>query len=812
VRFTIERLRTLVLVAGVLLVIALGVFLGVGRFRNRFNKKDIPHALGLGIQEEANGFVYTHDVRGHTLYRIRASKQLQLKKEGKVFLQLHDVSIELFAEDGSRVDRIEGGEFEYNPGTGIAKAMGPVEITLMKPSVAPAIAPKAAAGNAIGSKQVPGSLASAAQRAASGEVHVKTSGLIFNRGSGEASTEDKVEFSLTQGNGSAVGARYDAHYGVLVLDHDVELSVARGTQPMKMFARHAEFNRDDQACTLQAATVRYGDNVSSAESAKITFRGDGSAERLDAAGSFSIRTSSGGKIAAPKATLSFDEHNEPLHGKLEGGTTIDSESNGRKINGSAPSMELAFAAKGLLRSAHLERGVQIASDETNITEKSHREWTSPVLDIAFREAAKGKVEPASIHGMGGVVVAASTQRGSGPVAPEKLMADDLTGAFDAHGALSALTGRGHTAITQTTAAGVRQSTTGDVVVAHLAPAQRTNGKGSRQGGLQISSATVDGHVVLVQQPAAKNGQAQAAVKATAGHADYDEGRSWLHLTDSPRVSNGGLEITADKLDVSQESGDAVARGNVKGTWTGEAKREKGGDIAVDFGAQGSVHVVAQEAELKRSSGAATFKGNVRLWQEGNSIAAPLVVLDRTKQTLSAQTTNAKMPVQVVLVSAMAVLPGEKAKPKQTEPSVIRVSGGDLRYSGEERKAVMHAGMAGSVIANTADAKTTSNEVELVLLRSEDRARNAAGGQVNRMTSRGHVEVSSAGRRGIGEQLVYSNETGDFVLTGTAQEPPQLIDPAHGTVTGQALIFNSRNDSVRVDGEGQKTTTMTRAPK
>ena len=147
-RFTIERLRTLILAAGVLLVIALGVFLGVGKFRNRFNKKDIPHALGLGIQEEANGFVYTHDVRGHTLYRIRASKQLQLKKEGKVYLQLHDVSIELFAEDGSRVDRIEGGEFEYNPGVGIAKAMGPVEITLMKPTVAPAIAPKAAAAPA----------------------------------------------------------------------------------------------------------------------------------------------------------------------------------------------------------------------------------------------------------------------------------------------------------------------------------------------------------------------------------------------------------------------------------------------------------------------------------------------------------------------------------------------------------------------------------------------------------------------------------------------------------------------------------------
>jgi lipopolysaccharide export system protein LptA len=265
--------------------------------------------------------------------------------------------------------------------------------------------------------------------------------------------------------------------------------------------------------------------------------------------------------------------------------------------------------------------------------------------------------------------------------------------------------------------------------------------------------------------------------------------------------------------VSQETGDAMARGNVKGTWNGDAERANSSGSTAGFGAQGPVHVVAEEAELKRSSGAATFKGSVRLWQEGNSIAAPVIVLDRTKQTLTAQTSSAKTPVRVVLVSAMAVIPGEQTKPKQTESSVITVSGGDLKYSGAERKAVMKAGATGSVVANTADAKTTSKEVELVLLPAGNRARNGgATGQVDRMTSRGHVEVSSAGRRGIGEQLVYSNDTGDFVLTGTAVAPPQLIDPAHGTVTGQALIFNSRNDSVRVDGEGLKTMTTTKAPK
>jgi lipopolysaccharide export system protein LptA len=81
-----------------------------------------------------------------------------------------------------------------------------------------------------------------------------------------------------------------------------------------------------------------------------------------------------------------------------------------------------------------------------------------------------------------------------------------------------------------------------------------------------------------------------------------------------------------------------------------------------------------------------------------------------------------------------------------------------------------------------------------------------------MTSTGHVEISSAGRRGVGEKLVYTSESGDYVLTGSTSAPPQLIDPARGTVTGQALIFNTRDDSVSIEGEGQKTTTATTAPK
>jgi len=83
-------------------------------------------------------------------------------------------------------------------------------------------------------------------------------------------------------------------------------------------------------------------------------------------------------------------------------------------------------------------------------------------------------------------------------------------------------------------------------------------------------------------------------------------------------------------------------------------------------------------------------------------------------------------------------------------------------------------------------------------------------QVDRLIARGRVVLTSEGRRGTGEQLVYTSETGEYVLTGTAAVPPRMTDPVRGNVTGEALIFHSRDDSVSV--EGRTTKTETTAPR
>lgn len=820
-RITIEGLRTLVLGLGAMVIVALVGFLVVGRYRSRLNIREIPKRLGANIKQEAHDVVYTQTHGGHTLFKIRASKEVQLKESGRVLL--HGVQIELYGPDGSRVDRITGNEFEYDQKAGTASAAGPVEISIMRPRVMPAIAPKSAAEQA--KQKAKGTpLANMAQTAASGEIAVKTSGVVFDQKSGKATTAQRVQFSTIQGDGSSIGATFDSENGQLILDRAVVLNVHHEGESVLLHAQHAEFLRDQLVCNLRAATANYRSNQAAAGEARILFRQDGSASRLDAQSGFALTTDKGTRITAPKGSIDFDEKNQPSHGRLQDGVIMDSKTDGRTLHGIAPTADLVFTAGGELHHAHLERGVVMQSEQTTPTEgnqpeyRERREWRSPVADLDFRSSKKGRVEIASIKGSGGVIVTGATQRGSGPVAPSRMIADTVTGDFGPQQQLTAINGTGHASMEQTTPEGAHQTITGERITAQLASGRPQDGNRKAAGvAAQIESATVDGNVVLSEQRPAKPGEAgEQTLRATAGHAVYEGSGEWLHLTVNPRIDEGGLQLTADRVDVSQASGDAFARGSVKATWLQESNAAPPNKASTNLGlgGEGPAHVIAAEAQLHRATGEITFTGHARMWQQANSITAPTIVLNRVRQTLVARGNGAAAPVNMVLLSAAR--PEHPAKAGQQAapgPEVIRIRAGDLKYSEAERKAALHEGPAGPVFADTGTATTSSSEVQVVLLPPGNHAAPDGGAaQVDRIVARGHVVVSQAGRRGMGEQLVYSSETGTYVLTGTSAVPPRIVDPVHGTVIGESLIFNGRDDSVSIEGPGHKTSAETTAPK
>jgi len=809
----------MVLVAGGLLVVALGVFLLIGKYKNPFNKHDLPKRLGIDIQQEANGFTHAEFRAGHALFKITASKVQELKDQH--FL-LHAVKIEMYSPDSKSTDSIEGNDFEYDQKTGIATAAGPVEITISRPA-----AVTKPTSQTPGAKNKNGEMQAALPDTS--KIHVKTSGLAFDQHSGMATTKQHVDFALSQGSGSATGATYASQQGHLVLDRDVAVSTVRNGEALDLKASHADIDRSAEVCQLEDATAHYRKGDLTAREAKIDLRTDGTAQRIDATGGVTLATATGAHIAAPAGWIEMDAHNQPEHGYFSGGVTLDSDNRRRKVHGTSPTADLIFAAKGVLRRTHLERGVQMAMDQVTgagpTVTQSHRVWVSPVADLDFKSAGHEQAELSEMHGTGGVVITGESRRGNGQPMPSRMSADVVTGIFGDNSSLTQLDEEGHASMMETTTAGTRQSTSGDSLIVHFVPETgRSNAKsGDARDGegadSQIESALVTGNVHLDQEPGSPStGQGKNAptkpFHATAAKAVYEGAGQWMHLTGDPHVESAGLQMTADKVDVSQGSGDAFAHGNVKATWFGDAagvnaRKPAGGGPGL--GADGPAHVISAEAQMHQATGEATFKGTARMWQGPNSVAAPVLVLNRTLQTLVAQTADPAQPVRLVLVSANGA--GSAKQGKAGKPSVMRVRSGDMKYSDVDRKAVLHGGLVGAVVAENGEGVTRSDEADVTLLPAG--SRNAAGGsttQVDHMTARGHVLIDLEGRHGAGDELVYTGVTDSYVLTGSPGHLPRMSDPARGDVTGDSLIFNSRDDSVSVEGNGAKTLTNTTVPK
>jgi lipopolysaccharide export system protein LptA len=746
--------------------------------------------------------------------------------------------------------------------------------------------------------------------------------LVFNQKTSVATTSQRVDFALRQGNGNSIGATYDSLHGQLILDRAVELHVDRVGGPITVHAGHAEFEHNQMVCMLSQARADYTGGTAQTANAVIHFRPDGSAIQLDGSGGVDLQTKTGGHVTAPLGTLQFDENNHPRHGLLQGGAHLEMDQPHRQVQGSSPTAQLTFDNAGQLSTAHMEEGVLFSSQQQVTTAKGasaeiHRTWKSQTADVAFAPAseahelgraaatvqAKGqgqtqsqsRIEPRTIHGYGGVVVI-SESTSNGVTTPSKLSSDTMVAELAPGGALSSLQGTGHASFDERTAAGVHQASTADQLDVRFVPAttsaskseapaaSKSSGSASQgiAGGSEIASMVEIGHVVLVQDPPpVHSGQAaqkstlpevQSGLRATANRADYDGPSQLLHLTGTPRVRDGALDMTADRIDFARATGDAFAHGDVRASWIGGAAQQGAtpnaslpnaslpGSSLLGSGRPGTggndpVHAIASEAELHQASQEVVFRGaenssannrseiQPRLWQSVNSVAAPVIILNRQKMTLTAEAHGPANPVRTVLVSNTPAPSSAKSAPgstnskeKHEERSVIRVSSGDLHYSEGERLALFHSGSVGSVTAETTGtggtATIVSQEAEVNLLpqgvhsastsapaastsgseNTSGPAHSPANSSIDRLTARGHVTVDWPDRRGTGEKLVYLSEDGTYTLTGTSSVPPRIVDQARGTVTGSALIYHSGDESVTVQGDGGKTETETRSKK
>ena len=382
-----------------------------------------------------------------------------------------------------------------------------------------------------------------------------------------------------------------------------------------------------------------------------------------------------------------------------------------------------------------------------------------------------------------------------------------------------LSGNGHTRIEQKMPDGTVQTSTGDVLEASFAPAPRS-GPGR---GLEIASAEQAGHVEIRSVPGKPGVEPSVGM---AERAQLDGASDVVTLTGRPRLTRGDTSVTADTVRMMQQTGDAVASGNVAATFV-SAGAKAGGS------ASGSpvTHALAQEAVLHRTAQTMELKGTdaapARMWQGASQVEAANLLLDRGKDSMQAWPAAATGVVRSVFAERRGTGAGFRvgsraegargSEARETGERVVRVTSARLDYSGLSHEAVF----TGGVVAEGEDGQVRAQRGVAFLTEKQgsgpegQRAkgpdgqgtRQVAKGQpdpvassLEKIVMSGAVKVEQPGRTATGEQLLYTAATGEFVLTGTPGHPPHVVDDKQGSITGATLLFRSPDSTIVVAGE------------
>jgi len=805
-----SRLRRWFALGAILMIATVAGMYFYARWRVHKVVHDIPAKIGLDIQQTAEGFSISKSAEGRTLFTVSASKAVQFKGGGRA--ELHNVKIVIYGKDAGRFDRITGDDFEYDPASGDVSAKGTVLIDLE--------------ANPEGMQHSD----QTAPQQTKDPIHLETNGLVFNRNTGNASATGKIVFQTPQASGSAVGIDYVAKTGTMTLLSSVALDVSR-PQPLRLNAGRGVISKQPRQVVLTAVRLTRERQELQSDQATFFLRGDNTVDRILAEGD--VRSEFHGRVSSNSgahgrsdraelfltgtrnqlttAILSGNVHlaSGDAASRVSTGEQNTGEQNQRLGDGggqvaeaSAGRVTLHFAGQ-MLKTVHAEDGVRLAQKKSQsgaVVMSSARssalslalassptkgdaqdvELTAPVMDFIVKDGRR--LERAETSGPPQIVI---TQPGSNQ--KTVVTAGKFTAKFTEKNRLATLHGEPDARIVSSKVVDNKIGAPGQPD--RLSTSQMLDVFFRPEGG--VASIKQAGGVTYVD----------GTLKAWAQRGEYMAADQLLVLSGSPRVVDNGMTTTAQTIRMNRTTGDAIAEGNVKSTYSDLKAQPDGGILA----SADPIHVTSRSMTAHRSPAVAVYTGDARLWQNANVVEAPTLQFDRDRRSLIAQG-GAQRIAQGTLTQPVSTVLVQVDKNGKATP--VTITSARLNYADAERKIFLDGG----VTAKGSDTTLTAQQMT-VFLRSRSESQAGAGpatpGQVERIIAEGKVVITQPTRHATGDRLIYTAAEEKFVLTGgSTGGTPSIFDAERGKITGDSLTFYRHDDRVLVEGK-ETSPTVTR---
>ena len=771
----VYRLRRWLAVIAVLFsAVVAGMYI-YARLRQHSVLKGFPGKISYDIKQTASGFQFSKSQAGRTVFTIRAKEVKEFKLNGRA--ELHDVTIILYGSDTSRFDQIYGENFTFNPKSGNITAKGGVQIDLQANP----------AGVSAPDQATPKELKN--------PIHLTTSDLVFNRDSGDASTNSRVDFQTPQATGWAVGVQYSAKSKTLTLASQIHVTLT-GQNAASIFAAHGTITREPREVILDHARMERESGTLQSDQATFFLGAENEVERIVATGNVNaestLQEDNQMRARADDAELLLASKQNLLRTATLTGRVHVERIGSRPMQGDAGRVILDFLGQNQLQKVHAADGVRLAQHAaaTNTSEANSSpqnfDITAPIIDFFVIDGRR--LDRAQTSGAAQITITPAANQNSASNAQSTVI---TASRFDAR---FSATPEGQSRLTSFHGAP-------DAKIVNFMPglpdrvstSQTLDATFLPEGG--IASIVQQGSVVYTDnQPMEKRTQAWAE------KALYTPVDQILVLSGKPRVADGGMITTANTIRINRVTDDAFADGDVKSTYSDLKEQPNGALLA----SSSPIHVTAARMTAHNSPAIALYEGNARLWQDANIIEAPSIQFDRDRRSLVAEG-NAAQLVSTVLVQEKLGPTGDKgmAKNQSSKPqrkgenktnkksdekldqdSPVTITSAKLTYADADRQ----AHYTGGVTAKGTGFEATADEMDVYLLPRSQASTNqslSAPGRLDRMIATGHVVIQQPGRRAEGQTLVYTASDDKFVLTGG---PPSIFDAEQGKITGVSLTF------------------------
>ena len=757
----LSRLRRWFAGAIVAVVLIVGGVYFYARHRVQNALKQIPEKIGLEIKQSATGFTVSKSEQGRTLFTIQASKAVQFKQGGRA--ELHDVQITLYGSDSSRFDQIRGTDFEYDQQSGDVTAKGVVQIDL-----------GANPEGLLNPDQAP-------PKELKDPIHLETSGLVFNQKTGDAYTREKVDFSLPQARGSAVGVNYVARTNAFTLQSQVTVTLS-GATTASIIAARATITKDPHLVTLDHPQMQSGARRCLADEARLFLRSDNTLDHVLARGNVLVETGSSqpSEVQSEQLELLMTKQHDSLRSAVFSGDVRAQVPGVQPIQGNAGRVILEFSAshsagKGapgrtLLTKVHAEDGVKLLQPQNPASPAAsaqYMELTAPSVDFLMSQG--GQLQKAETSSTAQIVIRPATGGGQQTL----ITAAKFEAGFDGSGHFTSVHGAPDARIVSQNPGQPDRLSTSQRLDAIFQP------------GSGIQSVVQQGNIVYVD----------GERKAWGDHARYTPADQVLMLTGSPRVADGGMTTTAGAMRLNRATGDAFAEGNVKSTYN-DLKPQPGGAL---LSSASPIHVTARSMTVHGTSAIALYTGDARLWQDANVVEAQSIEFNRDRRSMIALGSTASQTVSTVLVQAERSGGNEFGK-----STPVAITSARLSYVDDDRRAHFE----GDVVAKGAEVTITAKTMDAFLqARGTASHPSSETGKLDKIVAQEQVVITQPNRHASGDVLTYTAADDKFVLTGG---PPSIFDAEHGKITGVSLTFFRRDDRVLVEGNNlSPTVTQTR---